>query len=322
MLVHFGHDLLVAEWDSSVVCIGTFDGVHLGHRELVRETVKRSRESERPGIVLTFDRHPASTLAPDRAPEPISTLEQNLDIFRSLGVSGCLVLPFDHALSITSAEDFFETVLIGKLRAKSVVVGHDFAFGAGREGTTDWLKKRIETTVIPPFELQGRRVSSSDIRSAIVSGDLERATRALGRPFMIEGVVVSGQKLGRTLGYPTVNLARSRAQVSLPDGVYGGLAHTDEGVYLAAISLGSRPSIEGAGRSIEAYLLDYPGANLYGTSLRLEIWEFLRGQITFGDLQDLKEQMSRDVDCVARWSNLMMEPMNEKRLLGGLWAKR
>lgn len=295
MLVHWGTDTLRAEWPRSVVCMGTFDGVHLGHQQVIREAVCRARERGLPAVVLTFDRHPAAILAPDRCPPALATLGQNLRKFEGLGVDVCLVLPFDDRLAATEAQAFFSSTLRAALRAEIIVIGHDFAFGHGRRGTPAWLADHIETVVVPPFELAGGRVSSSNIRAAVLNGDMERAHTMLGRPFSIEGIVIHGAQLGRKLGYPTANLARSAAQATPVDGVYAGTGITPFGSFRAAISVGVRPTIDEATRSIEAYLLDYKGESLYGHAIELMIERRLRAQVKFDDLESLKEQMARDV---------------------------
>lgn len=298
MQVHFGADLLVPEWARSVVCIGTFDGVHLGHRRVIESAVDLARSLESPPILVTFDRHPAAVLAPGRKPAAISSIAGNLRIFESLGIALALVMPFDQALADTPAPEFFEEILQGKLRAESVVVGYDFAFGKDRQGTPEWLKDRVATTVVPPFEIDGARVSSSAIRAAIQSGDFAVANRLLGRAWAIVGIVVPGQKLGRTLGFPTINLARSFEQAMPPDGVYAGKCETPFGEFGAAISIGKRPTVGGAERTIEAYLLDYPGESLYGRSVRLRFLERIRNEEAFESLEALTVHMRRDVEKV------------------------
>ena len=299
MQVHFGVELLHAEWPRAVTCIGTFDGVHLGHQAVISSALTLAQERELPLSLVTFDRHPAAILAPEKCPKAIGSLVSNLEEFETLGASVVVILPFDYALSQTSASDFLETILRGKLHSDCLVIGHDFALGHGREGTPEWLKAHIETHVIPPFEIDGKRVSSSDIRRAVEAGDMESARKWLGRPFQISGVVVSGQKLGRTLGYPTANLARSFDQILPADGIYAAYAESAFGWHRAAVSIGMRPAVQGQNRTIEAYLLDYPGDSLYGRTLRLAFHKRLREERNFPDLEALKEQIKLDVDEVA-----------------------
>ena len=198
MHVHFGVELLRAEWLDAVVCIGTFDGVHLGHQAVIRQSVEKARLKGLPCVLATFDRHPAAVLAPEKCPPSIASLQANLRHFEELAVSVAVVLTFDKALSETSAESFFQHVILESFHASSIVVGHDFAFGKNREGKPEWLSSRIETEMIPPFELVGVRVSSSMIRRAVQEGDMAKAMRLLGKPFEIPGIVIGGEKLGRT----------------------------------------------------------------------------------------------------------------------------
>lgn len=295
MQVHFGFDLLRAEWNASVVCIGTFDGVHLGHRKVIGRAVEVARQSEMPSVLVTFDRHPASVIAPEKKPPAIDSLYQNFERFNEIGVAVCVVLPFTEKLMNTPAADFFEDCLRSKLHASRMVVGHDFAFGHGREGDARWLETRIPTEVVPPFEIDGHRVSSSSIRQAIREGKPEVAAKLLGRPFETTGVVVVGERLGRTLGFPTINIARSFDQVTPADGVYACICQTVNGTYAAAVNVGRRPSVDGRSRTIEAHLIDYTGGDLYGTAVRLGFVRRLRDELRFDSLEELRDQMGRDV---------------------------
>jgi riboflavin kinase/FMN adenylyltransferase len=295
MQLHFGTELMRAEWNAAVVCVGTFDGVHLGHQALIKSAVREARAKELPAVLVTFDRHPAAILAPERCPKAIASVEENLEQFRELGIAVAVVLPFDSALSQMSADRFLKDVLVRSVRAQSLVVGHDFAMGHDREGTTDWLRDRIPTQVIEPFEIASVRVSSSEIRRAVSNGDVERAQRLLGRRFAVTGVVVGGQKLGRQLGYPTANVARSFDQVMPLDGVYVAEVETPFGVYRSAVSIGVRPAVGGGARTIEAYLLDYPGDSLYGQSVRVGLMAYLRDEQNFPSLDALIRQIESDV---------------------------
>ncbi len=208
-----------------------------------------------------------------------------------------MVLPFNKALAAMSALDFFERILVRELKAVETVIGHDFAFGHGREGSGDWLRGRIPTQVVEAVDVEEVRVSSSLIRDLVSQGEVGKAATYLGRAFALDGVVVAGQKLGRTLGYPTINLARSQAQVLPLDGVYVGEARIAGETYRAATSVGLRPTVPGAkGRTIEAYLIDYQGKALYGSAVRLEFWRRLRGEEKFESLEELAAQMKADVD--------------------------
>lgn len=299
MHVHFGLDHLHAEWPHALVCIGTFDGVHLGHQAVIRRSIAKARALGVPCVLVTFDRHPAAILAPERAPLAIGSIEGNLAEFEALGVDIALVLPFTRDLANTSADDFLEVVLRGRVGAKSIVIGHDFAFGHDRVGTPSWLGERIETEVVPPFEVAGKRVSSSEIRNAVANGDVEHAAELLGRPFAISGVVVHGEKIGRQLGYPTANLARSFRQVMPANGIYSGDFTLAGRAYRAAVSVGVRPTFHGTTRTIEAFLIEYEGDEFYGRSATLTFVKRIRDEQRFESIELLKEQMARDVE-VAR----------------------
>lgn len=298
MEVHLGIDTLRAEWPKAVVCVGTFDGVHLGHEAVIQLAVQQARDAELPCVVVTFDRHPATTLDPAHAPPAIATLQENLARFAKLGVSCVLVLPFDLALSRMTATDFLDSVLVGAARADRLVVGHDFAMGHGRVGTAEWLAEHIPTEVVPALLLDGERISSRAIRKAVADGEMLAAARQLGRNYALSGVIVGGQRLGRQLGFPTANLARSTDLVLPADGVYATWFESAQGRFVAATAIGTRPAVQGTYRTVEAFLLDYPGASLYGLAARIEFAQRLRPEQNFASLDDLKAQMTKDVDQV------------------------
>lgn len=295
MLVHFGQDNLDAQWTHATVVVGTFDGVHLGHRALVSRAVSLAKTHEEPCVVVTFDRHPRALLDPTNCPPALGTLEQNVIALRQAGASVCLIQPFTKEFAQRSAESFLEDLLKGGLKASRIVVGHDFAFGRGREGTPQWLENRIETHVLEPVMVGEVRISSTEIRRRISIGEVGRVPELLGRPFALAGVVVPGQKLGRTLGFPTINLARSSQTVVPSDGVYAGHAHTPTGSFGAAISVGMRPTVAGTDRTIEAFLLDYPGDSLYGAPVQLEYHQWIRPELAFNSLTELTDHMALDV---------------------------
>jgi riboflavin kinase / FMN adenylyltransferase len=298
MLLHFGVETIQAEWTQAVVSIGTFDGVHLGHRDLLSRNVAAARERSWPSIVVTFDRNPASIVSPDEAPLAIASLNDNVRMISEIGVSMCVILEFSAALSRLSALQFYEKILAKRLKAGRMVVGHDFAFGNGRMGNSDWLAERIATEVVPPFLVDGVRVSSTLLRQRLEAGDVEAVAKMRSAPFEIPGVVVLGQQLGRTLGYPTVNIARSANQILPKDGVYAGFGVCQYGRFLAAISIGNRPTVNGTHRTVEAFLMDYPGHSLYGQAMTIGLTHRLRDELKFDSLDELKVAMANDVERV------------------------
>jgi len=299
MQVFYGIESLSAEWVGSVVCAGTFDGVHLGHREVIGRAVALAHSQGLPCVLVTFDRNPAAILAPAKLRPSIASTSANLGRIAEIGVDVAVVLHFDQELANTTAEQFSDHYLSEKLQARYVVVGHDFTFGKDRRGTPQWLQSRLKTEIIAPFLIKGQRVGSSHIRELIEEGDIKYANELLGWDFEIEGIVVSGQKLGRTIGFPTLNLARSFNQVTPADGVYEGVCAHRHGVHAAAVSIGIRPTVDEL-RTIEAYLIDYAGPELYGESVSLRLSRRIRGPEKFDSVEELKIRIASDVAQISR----------------------
>jgi riboflavin kinase/FMN adenylyltransferase len=265
------------------VAVGTFDGVHLGHREVIRGS----------DSVLTFDPHPVSVVAPQHAPKLLTSLEVKAELVGALGVRELIVIPFDHTFAHRSANEFVEEVLVETLGAIQVSVGENFRFGHKAQGDRRLLaaEERFATTVHPLLEVDGEVVSSSHIRGLVLAGEVHQAARFLGAPFQLRGEVVHGDERGRELGFPTANLIPDEELVCPGHGVYACLADGRP----AAVSIGVRPTFTtGRGELIEAYLLDFEG-DLYGSELRLEFLQRLRGERRFDTAEDLVEQMRRDV---------------------------
>jgi riboflavin kinase / FMN adenylyltransferase len=270
------------------VAIGTFDGVHLGHREVIRGA----------DTVLTFDPHPLSVIHPEATPKLISTFPVRRDLIAGLGVEELVVIPFDKSFSEQSAEDFVQHVLLDRLGAAEVSVGENFRFGKGARGTPEFLSEHdeFETRVVPLVEAAGETVSSSHIRGLVAAGEVDQATEFLGRPFLFEGEVVQGDKRGRELGMPTANLVPDDAYVTPGHGVYAGSANG----HPAAVNVGVRPTFEtGRGLLVEAHLLDFDG-DLYGQTLRIAFLDRLRGEKRFDSVDELVAQMKRDVEDARR----------------------
>jgi len=267
------------------VAVGTFDGVHLGHREVIKGA----------DSVLTFDPHPVSVVAPQHTPKLLTTLEHKAELIASLGVRELIVIPFDAEFASRSAERFVEEVLVGALGATQVSVGENFRFGHRAQGDPRLLAAdgRFETVVHPLLEVDGEIVSSSHIRGLVLAGEVAEANRLLGSTFELVGTVAHGDQRGRELGFPTANLVPEEHLACPGHGVYACLA--DERA--AAVSIGVRPTfVTGRGELIEAYIVDFDG-DIYGTPLRLRFLERLRGERRFDSPQALIEQMHRDVEA-------------------------
>jgi riboflavin kinase / FMN adenylyltransferase len=271
------------------VAVGTFDGVHLGHREVIRGA----------DTVLTFEPHPAAIVSPAGAPRLLTPLERKAELIADLGVEELVVVTFDREFASRSAQSFVDDVLVGTLRAEHVSVGENFRFGHKAEGDTERLltDDRFETRVVPLLEVDGEVVSSSHIRGLVLGGAVEYADKLLGAPFTFSGEVTQGDQRGRTLGFPTANLLPRDGYVVPGHGVYACRARTSDGVvHVAATNVGVRPMfVTGRGELIEAFLVDFDG-DLYGTELRIEFLKRLRGEKRFESVEALIEQMHRDVE--------------------------
>jgi riboflavin kinase/FMN adenylyltransferase len=265
------------------VAIGTFDGVHLGHREVIRGA----------DTVLTFDPHPLSVIHPEATPRLISTFPVKRDLIAGLGVDELVVIPFDKGFSSQTAEEFVKDVLIDRLGAEQVSVGENFRFGRGAKGTPEFLREhdQFETRVVPLVEAAGETISSSHIRGLVAAGEVAQAAEFLGGPFLFEGEVVPGDRRGHELGMPTANLVPDDRYVVPGHGVYAAWAHG----YPAAVNVGVRPTFEtGRGLLVEAHLIDFEG-DIYGEILRIAFVERLRGEKRFDSVDELVAQMNRDV---------------------------
>ncbi|HEY2631116.1 MAG TPA: bifunctional riboflavin kinase/FAD synthetase [Solirubrobacteraceae bacterium] len=265
------------------VAVGSFDGVHLGHREVIRGS----------DSVLTFDPHPSAVVAPQHTPKLLTPIEVKAELVAELDVQELIVIPFDADFAKRSAEEFIEDVLVGTLGAKYVSVGENFRFGNRAMGDPRMLAEddRFSTRVVPLLEVEGEIVSSSHIRGLVLAGEVGAAARFLGGPFQMRGEVVSGDQRGRELGFPTANLVPDDALVCPGHGVYACLANGMP----AAVNVGVRPTFDtGRGELVEAYILDFHG-DLYGKPLHLDFVARLRGERRFSSAEELIEQMHRDV---------------------------
>jgi riboflavin kinase/FMN adenylyltransferase len=271
------------------VAVGEFDGVHLGHREVIAGA----------DTVLTFEPHPLSIVAPARAPRLITPLEVKAELVESLGVSELVVITFDERFAARSPREFIEDILVERLQATHVSVGENFRFGHDQLGDTGMLSAddRFQTRVVRLVEVEGEIVSSSHIRALIEAGEVDIAARFLGAPFQLRGEVVHGDKRGRELGFPTANLVPDEALVCPGHGVYVARA----GQACAAVNVGVRPTFGmGLALLVEAYLLDTT-VDLYGTELRLEFLTRLRGERRFDSAEELVAQMNDDIADTRAW---------------------
>jgi riboflavin kinase/FMN adenylyltransferase len=288
----------------TVVTIGAYDGVHIGHRALIADVRRMAAERGCASAVVTFDRHPAMVVRPESAPKLLTDLDQKLELLADTGVDYALVVHFDEQRAAESAEDFVQEILVDCLNARAVVVGHDFHFGKGRRGNVALLADMggqcgFDVLGIKLVEEQGAAVSSTEIRRRLGDGDVAGAAELLGRAHEVRGTVVKGDQRGRHLGFPTANIAVP-GEIQLPaDGIYAGWYERPDGaVHAAALSLGRRPTFyENADASLlEAYLIDFD-SDLYGERAKVRFVARLRGEQKFDSVEALTEQIARDVDA-------------------------
>jgi riboflavin kinase / FMN adenylyltransferase len=266
------------------IAVGVFDGVHLGHREVIGGA----------DTVLTFDPHPLTVIAPPAAPKLLTPTPVKAELVGELGVQEMVVITFDEEFSHRSADRFVDEVIVERLGATHVSVGRNFRFGHKAGGDADLLASdsRFETRVVELVEVEGETVSSSHIRGLVAAGEVAHAAAFLGRPFQIRGEVVRGDGRGRDLGYPTANLVPDERLMRPDQGVYASVANG----HAAAINIGVRPQFEtGRGVLIEAYLIDFDG-DLYGQELRIDFLARLRGERLFPSVDELISQIGRDVE--------------------------
>ncbi|MFM8518816.1 MAG: bifunctional riboflavin kinase/FAD synthetase [Solirubrobacterales bacterium] len=278
------------------VAIGTFDGVHLGHRDVIEgfETV------------LTFEPHPLEVLKPEAAPKLLMPFEVKRDVLEGTGVREIVVIPFDRDFTQTTPEEFIERILVERLGAKSVSVGQNFRFGARAAGTPEMLAEReeFETRVVPLVEVDGETVSSTRIRALVASGEMGAAMDCLGSPFMMQGTVVEGDGRGRELGFPTANLVPDARLATPGHGVYAAFADGRP----AAVNVGVRPTFDsGRGVLVEAHLIDVD-EDLYGKELRVAFVERLRGERVYPGAEELIDQMKIDVEDARRVCGSFQRP--------------
>ncbi|HSJ51042.1 MAG TPA: bifunctional riboflavin kinase/FAD synthetase [Actinomycetota bacterium] len=286
--------------DASVVTVGFFDGVHLGHRAALEATVDAARARSLPAVAVTFDRHPREVLTPGREPRLLTTVERKAALIEELGVDVLVVLEFTEEFSRWPPERFMADVLRDGLRARHCVMGANFTFGHRALGTVDTLIREggrygFGAERVALRDLEGLTVSSSAVRDAVSRGDVGWARRALGRRFVLDGMVVSGAGRGQGLGYPTANL-RTWPRLLLPgQGIYAGRAHVDGRAHAAAIDVGTNPTFGTEPLHVESYLLDFDG-DLVGRPMAVEFWAFLRPEVRFESPEELVAAMDEDVE--------------------------
>jgi riboflavin kinase/FMN adenylyltransferase len=281
-----------------VATIGVYDGVHIGHQQIIRQVCETARAKSLPSVVVTFEPTPQEYFQGDAAPARLTRLREKIPVIADMGVEWLLCLPFGEHLATVTAQTFIDRLLIARLGIKSLIVGGDFRFGKNREGDLAMLikagaEKDFDVAGIKSVLVDGDRVSSTVIREALGEGDLANAARMLGRRYSMCGRVIQGRQLGRKLGYPTANIAVHRRVTAL-HGIFAVRVYgAAENVLPGVASLGTRPTVDGDALLLEVHVIDYD-ANLYGRALRVEFVERLRDELRFESIDLLTEQMKQD----------------------------
>ena len=287
--------------------IGVYDGVHLGHCQLLSQLREKSKEQGLATAVITFDQHPTRVTSPENAPKLLTSFSQKMELFESQGIDYAYIIKFDKGRSMTPAAEFFQSVFVEGVKAKAIIVGEDFQFGHNREGDVAFLKREGAKEDI---EVQGLHlfrhsfspdivVSSTAIRAKLADGDMQMATEMLGRRFELEGTVVEGDKRGRQIGFPTANLSIPEEMLLPRDGVYACWYYRPDGSrHMAAVNIGLRPTFQtnDSKSVLEAHLIGFDG-DLYGESGQIEFVEYLREERQFDGIDALAAQLKSDVQA-------------------------
>jgi riboflavin kinase/FMN adenylyltransferase len=270
--------------------VGSFDGVHLGHVDVIRHVIAAGAQP----ALITFEPHPRCVLDPANCPQSITTLQEKLALIEAAGIEHAIVLRFDRELASLSPQEFVDR-LAAVMDLQRWVIGYDFAFGRGRTGSAQWLREHgQQVDVVPPFKFDGRELHSSEVRRLITAGEVDQANRLLGREYSMAGPVEAGEKVGRRLGFPTANIGVEPNKLIPALGAYAGRARAPEGDFVAALSVGYRPTFGGTQLRVEAFLLDFEG-DLYQQRLELRFLRYLHPDIKFPTTDDLVRQLHKDV---------------------------
>jgi len=295
------HDFLEVEHnDNTIITLGTFDGIHLGHKEIIEAVVQKASEFGGRSLLITFSPHPRKVVPGGNKIKLLSTLSEKIKIIESFGIDNMLVIQFTKEFSQQTPEEFVDKYLISAIGVKEIVIGYDHHFGKGRGGDIEILKKKGEetgfkVTAVPEYKTDDIIVSSTKIRKALIAGDIVKANKMLGRFYFFEGVVVPGDKRGRELGFPTANLLIENEDKLLPaTGIYAAECIVEEEKYNALLNIGIRPTFHEAGEIIpEVYIIDF-NKQIYNQTVRVNVVDRIRGEEKFSSAEELVKQMKKD----------------------------
>lgn len=285
--------------NKTIVTIGTFDGVHIGHQKILKKITQIANEENYESVVLTFFPHPRMVLQQDNSIKLLNTISEKEKLFKNIGIDHLIIHPFDEEFSKLSAEDFVKKILVDQLNIQKIVIGYDHRFGKDRSANLDDLiefgiKYNFEVEQISAEEINNNAVSSTKIRNSLLDGDIETANSYLGYSYDFTGTVIKGKQLGRTIGFPTANISIEEEYKLLPkNGVYIVQTRIDSTDYFGMMNIGTRPTIDGTTQSIEVYILDFD-KEIYNTKLTVSILNFIREEKKFESFEHLKEQIEKD----------------------------
>lgn len=285
----------------SVVTIGNFDGVHKGHQVLIKKTVKFANENNLKSIVFTFENHPINYFK-NKKIKNIITNSEKISKIKKLGIDILIMIPFDSYMTKISPLEFIKEILIDKLDAKKIIVGHDFTFARRKEGNTEILKEmsfkyRFDLEIVNSIDINDIRVSSTHIRQLVDNGDVDKVNNYLGYNFLIKGKIIKGKQLGRTIGFPTANIKINDDLLIPKKGVYVTSVYIDDNIYYGATNIGYNPTVKGESLSIETNILEF-SEDIYGKVIKLEFLERIRDEKKFNSIDELKLQLKKDTDYI------------------------
>ncbi|MCZ8197511.1 MAG: bifunctional riboflavin kinase/FAD synthetase [Flavobacterium sp.] len=283
----------------SIITIGTFDGVHIGHQEIIEKIIEDAKKSDCESLILTFFPHPRMVLAHESGVKLLNTINEKIELLEKIGLSDLIIHPFDETFSQLSAEEFVVKILVEKLKIKKIILGHDHRFGKDRSASIDDLiifgkKYNFEVEQISAQEIDRVAISSTKIRTALLEGNIVLANQYLGYQYFFSGKVVKGKQLGRTIGFPTANIQVDEEYKLIPkNGVYIVKSSIDEKIHFGMMNIGTRPTVDGKNLTIEVYFFDFD-KDIYDTSVTVTILDRIRDEKKFDSFEDLKEQLKKD----------------------------
>lgn len=284
---------------NAVITIGTFDGVHEGHKKIIDALIREARSVQGEAVIITFHPHPRKIVRPNEHLQLINTLDEKIELLEKTGIDHLVIVPFNHSFANQTADEYISNFLVAKFRPHTIIIGYDHHFGKDRQGNFMLLAREADQynyrlLEIPKYILQEAAVSSTQIRRALLNSNIETANKLLGYDFFFEGIVIRGDQLGRKLGYPTANLDYTDFdKIHLGHGVYAAYAEVDGDRYKGMLSVGNRPTLQNSNERVEINLFDFD-RDIYGENIRVIVKNYLRGQEKYSSLEELTTQLGFD----------------------------